>query len=101
MDDRSIPHRRLHTLGSRCTSSRRCTCRPVLHAGCHGPARDQDEPKFPESETCVGLPWSYALSIFTRKPLNSGVYAFGSIAAGDKLFAGVSPVRPLSSAMPR
>ena len=25
----------------------------------------------------------YAFSIFTRKPLNSGVYAFGSIAAGE------------------
>ena len=43
----------------------------------------------------------YAFSIFTRNPLNSGVYALGSIAVGDRRFAEVSSVRPASSAIPR
>ena len=42
-----------------------------------------------------------ALSSFTRKPLNSGVYAFGSTIVGDSKFALVRAVRPASSAMPR
>ena len=44
---------------------------------------------------------SYAFSIFTRKPLNSGVYAFGSITVGVSRFASVFAVLPSSSAMPR
>src|SRR5436190_629189 len=43
----------------------------------------------------------YAFSIFTRNPLNSGVYALGSIAVGDRRFAEVRSVRPASSAIPR
>src|SRR2546425_83456 len=43
----------------------------------------------------------YAFSIFTRNPLNSGVYALGSIAVGDRRFAEVSSVLPASSAIPR
>jgi len=46
-------------------------------------------------------PSPQAFSIFTRNPLNSGVYALGSIAAGDSSLASVSAVLPSSSRMPR
>src|SRR5262249_2282659 len=44
---------------------------------------------------------AYAFSILTKKPLNSGVYALGSITVGVSKFAGVLAVLPSSSAMPR
>src|SRR5262249_35035119 len=40
-------------------------------------------------------------SSFTRKPLNSGVNALGSMTAGDSMLAGLSAVFPSSSAIPR
>ena len=43
----------------------------------------------------------YTFSIFTKKPLNSGVYAFGSITVGVNWFVSVFAVLPSSSAMPR
>ncbi len=47
--------------------------------------------------------WSvpYAFSTFTRKPLDSGVWAFGSVTAGVSKFAGVRAFLPSSSSMPR
>src|SRR5207302_10690284 len=73
------------------TSSCRCTPAPGVL------------PEWPE----ICLIWSVplgmaqAFSILTRNPLNSGVYALGSIAVGDSRFTDVSAVRPASSAMPR
>src|SRR5687767_13876234 len=43
----------------------------------------------------------HTFSIFTRKPLYSGVNAFGSIAAGDNWLTGLRAVLPSSSLMPR
>src|SRR5215469_7764715 len=42
-----------------------------------------------------------SFSTFTRKPLNSGVNALGSITAGESRLAGVSAVLPSSSEIPR
>src|SRR2546426_3631185 len=44
---------------------------------------------------------TYTFSSFTKNPLNSGVYALGSITVGDRRLTDVSAVRPASSAMPR
>src|SRR5438105_8221428 len=52
-------------------------------------------------DSCLLSPVFQAFSSFTRNPLNSGVYALGSIAAGDSAFAKVRAVLPASSAMPR
>src|SRR5260370_1351135 len=43
----------------------------------------------------------YAFSSFTRKPLNSGVYALGSKTVGVSRFASVLASLPSSSAIPR
>ena len=44
-----------------------------------------------------GVATTYAFSNFTRKPLNSGVYAFGSVTVGDSRFAMLRGTRPASS----
>src|SRR5262249_25613557 len=46
-------------------------------------------------------PGAHARSSFTRKPLNSGVYALGSITVGERRLAGVNAVLPSSSLMPQ
>src|SRR5919198_6406433 len=92
------------------TSSARCTPRPGIGPGC------------PEIAFICSVPLGmafldrssrqsanarrrtaprYALSSLTRNPLNSGVYAFGSITVGDNRFAESRDVRPSSSAIPR
>src|SRR5208282_881262 len=44
---------------------------------------------------------SYAFSTFTKKPLVSGVWAFGSVTVGVSKFAGVRASLPASSVIPR
>ena len=64
-----------------------------------GVACREPVPAWPEMALiCSGpLAHGYAFSSFTRKPLNSGVYAFGSVTVGDSRFTMLRGTFPASS----
>src|SRR5580698_1891720 len=65
--------------------------------------RDNADMTGDSNKFCCRLAHScpYAFSTFTKKPLDSGVCAFGSVTAGVSRFAGVRAFLPSSSPMPR
>ena len=69
------------------------------------PRRPGHVPACPEIRIISVEAWlivaPYAFSTFTRKPLDSGVWAFGSVTVGVSKFAGVRAFLPSSSSIPR
>ena len=76
------------------------TSNSALHAGAgDGAGMAGDSSDLQESPGSWSAP--YAFSSFTRKPLNSGVNALGSMTVGVSRLATVRAFLPSSSAMPR